>query len=73
MNHKKTVRTFHETGWKNSYHTSANVSMLGYGCVVSQYPQLFVGDSYMYKMLPCPYLRYFDGGTGDKLIKNIGC
>ena len=38
MNYKKTLRTLHDTGWKNSYHTSADVSMLGYGCGVSQYP-----------------------------------
>ena len=38
MNYKKTVRKFHDIGWKNSYHTSTDVSMLGYGCVVSQYP-----------------------------------
>ena len=31
MNYKKKVRKFHDTGWKNSYHTSADVSMLGYG------------------------------------------
>ena len=44
MKYKKTVRKFHDTGWKNSYHTSADVSMLSYGCGVSQYPQFFVED-----------------------------
>ena len=44
MKYKKTVRKFHDTGWKNSYHTSVDVSMLSYGCGVSQYPQLFVED-----------------------------
>ena len=66
------MRKLHDTGWKNSYHTSADVSMLGYGCGVSQYPQFFVEYLFMYHMLPRPYLRYFDGGTGDKLRK-IGC
>ena len=32
MNYKQTVIKLHNTGWKNSYHTSAGVSMLGYGC-----------------------------------------
>ena len=73
MNYKKTVRKFQDTGWKNSYHNSADVSMIGYGCGVSQYPQLFVEDLDMYQMLPRTYLRSFDGGPGDKLIKQIGC
>ena len=49
---------------KTSYHTSADVSMLGYGCGVSQYPQFFVEDIDMYQMLPRPYLGSFDGGPG---------
>ena len=43
-NYKVTVRKLHDCGWKNSYHTSADVAMLGYGCGVSMYPQLFVED-----------------------------
>ena len=43
--------------------------MLGYGFGVAQYPQFFVEDLDIYHMLPRPYLRSFDGGTGDKLIK----
>ena len=64
MNYNKTVKTFHNIGWKNSYHTSAGVSMLGYECGVSQYPQFFVKDLDMYPMLPRPYLRSFDGCPG---------
>ena len=70
MNYKKKVRKLHDTGLKNSYHTSSDVSMLGYGCGVSQYPQFFVEDLDMYQMLPRPYLRSFYGVTRDKLIKN---
>ena len=69
MNYKKTVRKFHDTGWKNSYHASDDVSILGYGSDVSQYPQFFVEDLDIYQMLRRPYLRSFDGGPGDKLIK----
>ena len=68
MDYKKTVKTLHDTGWKNSYFTSADVSMLGYGCGVSQYPQFFVKDLDMYQVLPRPYLRSFDGLPGEKLI-----
>ena len=42
MNDKKTVKTLHDTGRNNSYFTSADVSMLGYGCGVSQYPQFLL-------------------------------
>ena len=69
MNYKIRVRILHDTGWKNSYHTSADVSMLGYGYGVSMYPQFFVEDLDIYQMLPRPYLRHFDGGPGDELLK----
>ena len=67
------MRKFHDIGWKNSYHTSADVSMLGYGCGVSQYPQFFVEDLDIYQILPRPCLRSFDGGPGEKSIKKNGC
>ena len=69
MNYKKTVRKLHDTGWKNSYHTSADVSTIGCGFGVSMYPQFFVEDLYIYQMLPRPYLTHFDGRPEDKLIK----
>ena len=69
MNYKETVRKLHNTGLKNSYHSSADVSMLGYGCGVSMYPQLFVEDLDTYQMLPRPYLRSFSGSPGDQVLK----
>ena len=41
INYKRTVRKLHDSVWKNSYFTSADVSMLGYGFGVSQYPQFY--------------------------------
>ena len=70
MNYKITVRKLHDTGGKNSYFTSADVYMLGYGCGVSMYPQFSVEDLGIYQMLPHTYLRSFDGGPGEKLIKH---
>ena len=67
------MRKLHDTGWKNIYHTSDYVSMLGYGCGVSQYTQFFVKDLGMYQMLPRIYLISFDSGYGDKLIIIHGC
>ena len=69
INYKETVRKLHNTGWKNIYHTSADVSMLGYGCGVSMYPHFFVEDLDIYQMLPLPYLRSFSGGPGDQVLK----
>ena len=43
--------------------------MLGYGCGVSMYPQLFVEDLKTYQMLPRPYRRYFDGEPADQVLK----
>ena len=42
--------------------------MLGYGCGVSQYPQFYVKDLDIYQVLPYPYIGYFDGFPGDKLM-----
>ena len=69
MNYKGKVKNYMILVGKNSYHTSADDSMLGYGCGVSQYLQFFVEDLDIYQMLSRPYLRSFDGGPGDKLIK----
>ena len=71
MNYKKIVKTIHDTGYKNIYFTSADVSMLGYGCGVSQYTHFFVKYLDMYQVLPRPYLGSFGGVTGDKLIKKM--
>ena len=73
MNYNKTVRKLHDNGWKNSYHTSADVSMLGCGYGVSMYTQFFVEDLDIYQMLPHPYLQSFDGGPGDKVFKKNEC
>ena len=68
INYKKTVRKFNNYGRENSYFTLADVSMLGYGCDVSQCPQFYDKDIDMYQVLPRPYIGSFDGLPGDKLI-----
>ena len=52
--YKQTVREFHDSGWKNSSHISADVSMLGYGCGVSVYPQFYDKEKETFHMLPRP-------------------
>ena len=69
MNYKKMVRKFHDTGWKTSYHNSADVSMLGYGFGVSQYPQFYDKELDMYQVLPRPYRGSFEGLPRDNIVK----
>ena len=66
---KITVIKSHDCGWKNSSHKSADVSMLGYGCGVSMYPQFFDKDSKTFQMLPRPYIRSFDGQCSGQVLK----
>ena len=47
--------------------------MLDYGFGVSQYPQFYDKDLYMYQVLPRPYIGSFDGFPRDKLILKNGC
>ena len=67
------MKKLHDAGWKKSYLTFADVSMLGYGCGVSQYPQFYVKYLDIYQVLPRPYIGSFVGFPGDKLIKTNGC
>ena len=46
--------------------TSADVSMLGYVCRVSRYPQFYYQDLDKYQVLPHPYLGSFKGYPGGK-------
>ena len=42
INYKRTVRKLHDAGSENSYLTSADFSIIGHGCGVSQYPQVTI-------------------------------
>ena len=72
INYRETVKKLHDAGWKNSYFTSADVYMLGYGCGVSKYTQYYVKYLDMYQMLPHPHIGSFDVFTGDNSIKKMG-
>ena len=39
-----TVYNMYKLGWKAQYFKSADVSMLGHGCCVSQYPQFYYSN-----------------------------
>ena len=40
-NYRTTVQIMHKLGWKAQYFKSADVSMLGHGSGVLQYPQFY--------------------------------
>ena len=63
----------HDAGWKNSYFTSADVSILGYGCVVSQYPQFYYQDKDNYQLLPRPYRESFYGYPEENIQNKNVC
>ena len=61
----------HDAGWENIFFTSADVSMLGYGCGVSRNPQFYYRYLDKYQVLPRPYLEYFEGYPGEKIYNKM--
>ena len=39
--YRTTIKNMYKLGWKAQYFNSSDVSMLGHGCGVSQYPQFY--------------------------------
>ena len=72
INYKRTIRKLHDVGFKNICFAYADVSMLGYGCGVSHYPQFYYKDLDMYQLLPRLYIGSSEDFPVDKLLKN-GC
>ena len=54
------------------FFTSDDVSMLSYGCGVSQYPQLYYRDLDKYQVLPRTYWGSFEGYPGENCKRKIG-
>ena len=67
--YRSTVQNMHKNGWKTQYFKSADVSMLGHGCGVSQYPQFYDTNKKQYQMLPRPYLGSYSGEEGHKILQ----
>ena len=55
--------------WKNSYHTYADVYMLGYGCGMSQYHKYYDKELDRYQVLPRPYMGSFESFPGYNFVK----
>ena len=41
VKYRSTVQNMHKNGWKAQYFKSDDVSIIGHGCGVSQYPQFY--------------------------------
>ena len=66
--YRTTVQNMHKLGWKAQYFKSADVSMLGHGCGVSQYPQFYHANSNKIKMLPRPYVGSYLREKGHQFL-----
>ena len=69
INCKRTIRKLHDDGCKKSYFTSADVSMLGYVCGMSQYHQSYDKELDRYQVLANLYRGSYDGLPGCKFVK----
>ena len=63
------VGKIHDAGRENCYFTSVNVSMLGFGCGVSHYPQFYYQQLDRYQVLSHQYRGYSEGFPGDNFYK----
>ena len=69
INKNRMVRKLNDTSWKKNYLTSNDVSMLGYGCDVSQYIQLYDQELDRYQVSAHPYRGSFKGFPGDNCVQ----
>ena len=65
---KTTIQNMHKLGQKEKLSKYADVSMLGHGCGVSQYPQ-FYDRIKKYQMLPRPYVGSYIGKKGHQFLQ----
>ena len=66
--HTKKIHNMHKLGWKVKYFKSTEVSMLGHGCGVSQYPEVYDTIKNIYQMLPYPYVGSYSGEKGHQFF-----
>ena len=67
--YRSSVQNMHKNGWKAQYFKYSDVSMLGHGCGVSQYPQFYDTNKNIYQMLPRPYVVSYSGQKGHKILQ----
>ena len=62
--YKTTIQNMRKIGWKAQLFKYADVSMLGHGFGVSQYPQFYDRNKKKYQMLPRLYVGSYSGEKG---------
>ena len=67
--YKTKIQNMHKLGWKAQFFKSTDVSMLGHGCDVSQYPQFYDIIKYIYQMLSRPYVGSYICEKGHNLFQ----
>ena len=67
--YKTTIQNIHKLGCKAQLFKSTDVSMLGHGCGVSQYPQFYEKIKNKYKLLPCPYMGSYLGEKSHNFLQ----
>ena len=66
---KQSYRICTNFGWKAQFFKTADVSILGHGYDVSQYPQFYDRIIYIYQMLPRPYVGIYVGEEGRQFLQ----
>ena len=64
--YETTIHNMHKIGWKETLLKSADVSMLVYGCGVSQCPQFHDRIKNIYQILPRTYVGSYSGEKGHQ-------
>ena len=68
VTYKKNIQNMHKLVLKAQFFKSADVSMLVYGCGVSQYPQFYDRIKNIYQMLTPPYVGVYSGQKGHQFL-----
>ena len=63
------IQNMHKIGWKSNYFKCSDLSMLGHGYGVSQFPQLYDKIKNKYQIFPLPYGGIYSGEKGLKILK----
>ena len=67
--YKISIQNMHKLGWKANYFNSDDVSMVGNGCGVSQYPQFYDTKLKKIQMLPRTYVGSYSGEKGHQILQ----
>ena len=67
--YRTSIQNLHKICWRAQYFKYYDVSMLGHGCGVSQYPQFHGNIKNKYQMLPHLYVGSYSGEKGRHFLQ----